>query len=386
MKSTRTPEEIALIRLESIKKAQIARKQKAAQARAEKEALGIKVYTKKSPENVDKNRSEKAKLAWIKRRQKQEQLPKIELNNNSDAIYENIIPSNNVSEKAQVEEKQDCCSSYRKSYKKEWDEVLKQFDSFGISGYSVGTKLFGKNNYRQIYANDLKVCRCMYEDLLSIVEECKKENARKEEERKQKEEERKQKEEKENLPEMKLDTHVDGEIGFDDKQTYEWDWEYTDEETSVEETKALLSVEEFEKEITDLQDNAIQDLKEESNEDMSLEKWFAPVMNIVTNVVKEEPIIENKQEENVLLFERLSETAFKLDNMCYIMDLRFEIMNGNQKAQKGDCLMVVDRRNNKEYPYILSVKQFLSWKDLDKISYWFVKAIPFSRWTGGTYE
>lgn len=61
----------------------------------------------------------------------------------------------------------------RKSYRKEWDELISKAKCEGITPYNLGKELF-QDEYRKIYKKELPICRCLYEDLQEAYNELSK--------------------------------------------------------------------------------------------------------------------------------------------------------------------------------------------------------------------
>lgn len=61
----------------------------------------------------------------------------------------------------------------RKSYRKEWDELISKAKCEGITPYNLGKELF-QDDYRKIYKKELPICRCLYEDLQEAYNELSK--------------------------------------------------------------------------------------------------------------------------------------------------------------------------------------------------------------------
>lgn len=117
----------------------------------------------------------------------------------------------------------------RKSYRKEWDELISKAKCEGITPYNLGKELF-QDEYRKIYKKELPICRCLYEDLQEAYNELSKHSLLNE----------LQKTNESVTTETDIETarhnQIDGEIGFEIKP-----FTLVDERES-DEMKNLLNV------------------------------------------------------------------------------------------------------------------------------------------------
>jgi len=245
-----------------------------------------------------------------------------------------------------------------------WSELLKATDGIGVSRYVLGERLFGKDGLKRIYLKKTRVCRCMCEDLLGIInEEIKL---------------------KKHLEAVKPDTKNTSKKGLKAvSKTIEKNKPAVIEvkETTADTIKAAIDV---------IKTKQVKPLIAEPDELKEVEE-VAPAEPItVVEEQKEVPIKEEtaddirlfsvEDEKEASLFKRVDKNSFLLDDYFYRMQYSFKIISGRVEVDEGDHILLFIKSNGDMKPYILSADQFKEFVGTGKVNHWFSARLPKEVW------
>ena len=244
-----------------------------------------------------------------------------------------------------------------------WSELLKTADGIGISRYVLGERMFGKDGLKKIYQKKTRVCRCMCEDLLGIINE--------------------------EIKSKKLLKAVEPDTKKAAKKTLK-----TAAKTVEGNTPAVIEVKEttadtIKAAIDEIKAKQVKPLIAEQDEPKEVEEALsadAVVEEQKENPVEEEPIdgirlfsIEEEDEE-VPLFKRIDKNSFLLEDYFYRMQYSFKIISGRAEVDEGDHILLFIKTNGDMKPYILSADQFKEFVGTGKVNHWFSARLPKEVW------
>lgn len=80
--------------------------------------------------------------------------------------------------------------------------------------------------------------------------------------------------------------------------------------------------------------------------------------------------------QSTVMFERLGDMFVAVGDICYQMNVKFDVMDGPKSVNVGSSLMIIDVRNGTPFKYVLTVSQFNRFKDTDTAKHWFANRYP----------
>lgn len=251
-----------------------------------------------------------------------------------------------------------------------WAGLLKTAEEAGVSRYTLGERMFGKDALKRIYQKNLRVCRCMCEDLIGFInEEIKAKKLLKDKE-----------------PEVKKATK---------KALKDAGKKITANKSAVIEVKET-TVDTIQAAIDQIKAKMIKPLIAEQAEK---EKPIAEV-NIEPIVAKEDEqaVVPDKEpeetkqaddepdiavfniEEEPPLFVRVDKMSFLLEDYFYRLQYPFKIISGREEVDEGDHILLLIKTNGEMKPYILSADQFKEFVATGKVNHWFSARLPKELW------
>lgn len=246
-----------------------------------------------------------------------------------------------------------------------WSELLKTADGIGISRYVLGERMFGKDGLKKIYQKKTRVCRCMCEDLLGIINE--------------------------EIKSKKLLKAVEP----DAKKVVKKDLKSAGK--TIEENKpAVIEVKEttadtIKAAIDEIKAKQVKPLIAEPDEPKEIEEVAPAEAEAVVEEQKEESVVEEEpvddiclfsveEDEEAPLFKRIDKNSFLLEDYFYRMQYPFKIISGRAEVDEGDHILLFIKSNGAMKPYILSAGQFKEFVETSKVNHWFSARLPKEVW------
>lgn len=244
-----------------------------------------------------------------------------------------------------------------------WSELLKTADGIGISRYVLGERMFGKDGLKKIYQKKTRVCRCMCEDLLGIINE--------------------------EIKSKKLLKAVEPDTKKAAKKTLKAAAKIVEGNTPAVIEVKETTADTIKAAIDEIKAKQVKPLIAEQDEPKEVEEALsadAVVEEQKENPVEEEPIdgirlfsIEEEDEE-VPLFKRIDKNSFLLEDYFYRMQYPFKIISGRAEVDEGDHILLFIKTNGDMKPYILSADQFKEFVGTGKVNHWFSARLPKEVW------
>lgn len=244
-----------------------------------------------------------------------------------------------------------------------WSELLKTADGIGISRYVLGERMFGKDGLKKIYQKKTRVCRCMCEDLLGIINE--------------------------EIKSKKLLKAVEPDTKKAAKKTLK-----AVAKTVEGNTPAVIEVKEttadtIKAAIDEIKAKQVKPLIAEQDEPKEVEEALSA--DAVVEEQKENPVEEElidgirlfsieEEDEEVPVFKRIDKNSFLLEDYFYRMQYPFKIISGRAEVDEGDHILLFIKTNGDMKPYILSADQFKEFVGTGKVNHWFSARLPKEVW------
>lgn len=251
-----------------------------------------------------------------------------------------------------------------------WAGLLKTAEEAGVSRYTLGERMFGKDALKRIYQKNLRVCRCMCEDLIGFInEEIKAKKLLKDKE-----------------PEVKKATK---------KALKDVGKKITANKSAVIEVKET-TVDTIQAAIDQIKAKMIKPLiaeqAEKENPVTKAKSASIPVKEETPIAVAENAQEETKPtddepdiaiftvEEETPLFTRVDKMSFLLEDYFYRLQYPFKIISGREEVDEGDHILLLIKTNGEMKPYILSADQFKEFVATGKVNHWFSARLPKELW------